>query len=166
MSTNNDMFGIVSRPQHSVWVHTGSGRGSSYVTCRRFTVVQEILGDAIEYKEDAAKGSEFWIKKSGLYFVEYRDSYSGGNTSFGITRNCYPELNGNETSTTITGFSSVNGVFKVIAFVQASTSATTATCSTLINLKQGDVLRAQDNTSNDGANIYTSHFKITYIDQF
>lgn len=163
MSTNNDMFGIVSRPAHEVWVHTTAGKGSGYVTCIRFATVLHVLGDAIEYKVDSVKGSEFWIKKSGLYQISYRDSYSAGTCNIGVTRNTTPEENGNETSTQIQSIATLS---KIIAYGTASAAGVLARAECLVNLKQGDVIRAQDNVTTDGSNFFASNFRITYIDHF
>jgi len=66
----------------------GNGRGSSWLTTRRFQSLLKNLGNAITYTDSVADGATFTVKESGVYSIAYSEgSFSTAAVDFHIAVN-------------------------------------------------------------------------------
>lgn len=151
----NNLLGYQPKtPQISQVVATGgSGAGSaSNNRIRRFTTLKESLGAAITYVPDAVNGDSFRINQSGMYSMSWLDVRAAGVLSIGITVN-QPDL------TIAAG--SLTYPIKLLA---NDITAAQLGCITVSSyLKEGDIVRANDNAQASGTNANDVMFRITQI---
>jgi hypothetical protein len=78
---------VLSQEQDSmVRLNTANGYGSTAVAVRRFTTIQQNIGDGILYQDSAVNGSSFTVLKDGEYSFTYGESFSAAG-DFGLTKN-------------------------------------------------------------------------------
>lgn len=133
-----------------VFVHTGNGFGSVSTKIRRFTTVVYSRGVDIVYTDSSTTGAAFTIQNPGIYVVFYQD-LSTGTDEYGISLNT--------TQPTI-DIDSVNFPDRVAVFFNSNASQT-ATCSTVLALKTGDVIRphTNGNANSSSGNLVTFYMK-------
>lgn len=125
--------------ESEVSVTNGSGYGTIGIYARTFSSTTASIGSDITYTSDAVNGDYFTVNHDGLYFASYTDGGAASDT-VGISLNF--------SSTTAFGTSWGTGSsLCVMTFANSASS-----CSILIYLSSGDVLRAHSN-SNIGANV-------------
>lgn len=112
-----------------------TGNGSTNTYCRRFLSTDTNVGTAITYADSATLGATFTINESGMYALFYCDQASGATTQLIITKN----------STTLTSGAIA---FSISSTADAPTGAIATATAPCVYLEAGDVIRAQDATSN------------------
>lgn len=126
---------------HSVLVSTGNGHGSSGTMIRRFSA-SDTTGSAITYADSSTNGATFTINSKGLYSITYTDFSSAGTCALGIS------VNASSLTTAIGSTSTTAG--KRAATTTAAANALGSVSASLY-LNSGDIIRAHDNSSCNGA---------------
>jgi hypothetical protein len=138
---------------HSVFVTTGNGHGSTNTKIRRFTTTQSSSGSAITYADSATLGATFTINSAGLYAITYADSASAGAQNFGVS------VNSAQLTSDIVLITAANRLGMTFSVGAGLGNALTIVAL----LAAGDVLRAHDAGSNNDAGAATSYFSIRKI---
>lgn len=138
---------------HSVFITTGNGHGSTNNKIRRFTTTQSSSGSAITYADSATLGATFTINTAGLYAITYADGSTSASQNFGVS------LNSSQLTSDIVLVTAANrlgmtynvgaGLGNVLTFVA--------------QLAAGDVLRPHDAGSNNDASAAGSYFSVRKI---
>lgn len=138
---------------HSVFITTGNGHGSTNNKIRRFTTTQSSSGSAITYADSATLGATFTINAAGLYAITYADGSTSASQNFGVS------LNSSQLTSDIVLVTAANrlgmtynvgaGLGNVLTFVAL--------------LAAGDVLRPHDAGSNNDASAAGSYFSVRKI---
>ena len=138
---------------HSVFVTTGNGHGSTNNQIRRFTTTQSSSGSAITYADSATLGATFTINTAGLYAISYADSCTSAVQNFGVS------LNSAQLTTNIVLITAANRLGMTF-----SVGAGLGNVITIVALlAAGDVLRPHDAGSNNDATAAGSYFSVRKI---
>jgi hypothetical protein len=70
-----------------IYVAGGAGQGADATTVRRFSQLLRLTGRSVGMRDDAANGTVFTIRQSGLYAISYCDSHSADGVQIGICLN-------------------------------------------------------------------------------
>lgn len=75
----NDLLGVAKRPASSpvyseVWVSGYSTLGTAANYTPRWSTILNYVGNAIDYKDDPAKGGIFYAREEGIYAMTYHFS--------------------------------------------------------------------------------------------
>ena len=114
-------------------VYAGNGFGSTNVTIRRFTTIQEDTGADITFTQSATLGDIFTINTAGLYSITYQDG-KGANSgmTFGAS------VNSSQLNEDIAEITAADR----LGYVATALSDTVLTFSTTVLLAATDVIRA------------------------
>ena len=116
----------------------------------RFSKVESVRGDDIEYVDDAVVGASFIVKKTGFYAISYT-SHKATDSDNGIS------VNSDELSTNI---ASLNNTRSRLALVSQSSAERQGFCSWAGVLNEGDVVRAHGDGASPGSNPQRASFTI------
>ena len=137
-----------------VKLYGGNGRGSSSTAIRRYSVVDEYLGTAIEYTDSATLGALLIIREDGHYTISHSE-VNGSATPYvyGPSRNSselttsFQSLTVDKDRLAITDTSSASGDFGSVSWEGI--------------LKSGDVIRPHGVNGFSPSNSNTSSFTIS-----
>lgn len=150
-------FGVDPGAQHEVFVTAGNGFGSTNAVIRRYTNTRINVGTAITYADSATLGGSFTINETGLYMMAVTDTFSGGSSQFGITRN----------SVATGGISTIAAGDIATTFLIMtghSTANIPSTATVVAYLVAGDVIRmASNDASQDNTQEVRSNFRIVKV---
>lgn len=109
---------------------TGNGHGTSATKIRRFSLVTEQVGPAIDYVDSATMGASFTVRESGVYSISYIDTHAGAAFNIGLS------CNSTELQTSIISIVAGDRLGSV------NVAATERPClSVVVRLNAGDVIR-------------------------
>lgn len=149
----NKIGGGTDRPSSTVKVTTGNGSGSTNTKIRRYSTTAISTGSDITYADSATNGASFTINASGLYSISRTDKNSASAITFGVTKN---------TASGSTGIGSV-AASELVCVTDAG-STTRGSCSIVVPLSAGDVIRPHDGTTTaDDTTASGSYFSITRL---
>lgn len=132
----------MSLSQHEIHLTTGNGHGSSGTCVRRFSTTVTNTGSAMTYADSATNGMSVTVNTTGLYYMSYSDMRTTNTPEVNITKNA--------SALNVSPFTLTNGTVLATAFAPTNTWAQ---CSALAYLTAGDIIRAQNNGSNDDTTI-------------
>lgn len=139
--------------ESEVTVDSGNGYGSTNTKVRRYSNIRKNTGTAITYADSSTNGASFTINEAGAYSIHANDGISAGAAVIGIT------VNGSALTTSLTTpITYAQGLRGWAHGPSAGTSSVTVT----LNLAVGDIVRPQDNGTNNNTDSL-SMFTITQI---
>lgn len=138
--------------QSAVRVNTANGYGSTNTMIRRFTTVVLNQGTDITYADSATLGASFTINASGLYAINYSDSFTTTN-DFGTG------ISLNSSQLTI-GVGSIN-IADRLSVCGAGAGSVNSNASALVFLPAGSVIRPHGQALATGP--YAAVFNITRV---
>lgn len=134
---------------------TGSANyGASAPNIRRFATMMVNIGRGIRYVDDVNLGGAFNIDEDGVYAISYTDNFTTADV-VGISKNTA------QFSTNITAPISQD---TILAVAETRTTGATATASTTVSLRKGDIVRAHTNNGLPSTSI--TLFRIVQVRRF
>jgi hypothetical protein len=136
---------------HSVFLTSGNGHGSTNTKIRRFTTTQSSSGTAITYADSATLGATFTINTPGIYMVHYSDSAA-------TAQNAGVSLNSAQLTTAVVSITAANRLGMMV-----NAAGVNNTITVIARLAAGDVLRAHTGGTHNDTAAETSYFNIRRI---
>lgn len=135
-----------------VRVQVSNGYGSTNTNIRRFTTSVDSVGTDITYADSAANGASFTVNATGLYSINYCDSFNQA-ADLGIS------VNSNQLTT---GIQSITDSHR---YAEQSTGGNNfaGACSAMAYLTSGDVIRPHTSGSPSGSVTNLSSFIVARI---
>lgn len=138
---------------HSIFVTTGNGHGSTNTRIRRFTTTLSSSGTAISYADSATLGASFTINAPGIYAITYSDNYGSSIQPHGVS------VNSAQLTTDVTGVTAAN----LLGLTYCIAAGISAVLPIVALLAAGDVLRPHTVGIQNGPSAYDTYFSIRRI---
>lgn len=121
----------------TVRVQGSAGNGSINTAIPRFASVVDSSGGDITYADSATLGASFTINTTGVYAMQYTDSWSGGGMNIGISKNS------TQLTTDVGSITAANRV----ALSTSGAASVPVTAVNTIQCAAGDVIRPHASAS-------------------
>ena len=133
---------------------TTDGWGTTNLMVRRWTVTTATTAD-LTYADSATNGMSVTVNTTGLYYMSFGDSYSGGTAFMGITVNA--------SGAELTGTEIYNILMPTRIAYNSSPSGVISHATTLWHLTAGDVVRTQGVGNSDCNGQYCTFFMVRVL---